>query len=41
VVKKLALKKKGEAMYRREDRAETYLFKELQAFGGQLEEGNR
>lgn len=28
-------------MYRGKDREETYLFKELQPFGGQLEEGNR
>jgi len=28
-------------MYRKRDREEIYLFKELQPFGGQLEEGNR
>ncbi|VAX35588.1 hypothetical protein MNBD_UNCLBAC01-1899, partial [hydrothermal vent metagenome] len=28
-------------MYRGKDREEIYLFKELQPFGGQLEEGNR
>ena len=39
--KSLQLWKKGEAMYRGKDREETYLFKELQPFGGQLEEGNR
>ncbi len=33
--------KRGEAMYRGKDREEIYLFKELQPFGGQLEEGNR